>query len=247
MLHRPPVEVLALCDGPRRWTYDVAMRGGGALAAAVAVVLVVAGCSGGDDGSAVTEAAASAPPTTSAPEPTQPPDTTAPPTTAAPTTENPTTTIDDEAATLAAVEQAYLDSHAAYLAAARDPSNPELRAEVDRLYTGPNLERTTDLLDSFVARNYVARPDPEDPSRTEILAPAQLVDSSGALADLVVCEVNTEQFYETDAAPDGGDALVTDEMTVRRLIVLFEFVDGRWVSRSGERLADLSDPEDCAL
>ncbi len=227
------------------------MRGGGALVAGAvvgALTLAATGCSGNGDATEVTVAPTA---TSTAPPATEPPDTTIPPTiastTAAPTTAAPTTTLDDEAATLAAVEQAYFDAHAAYLAAARDPSNPELRAEIERLYTGPNLQRTTELLDSFMDRNYVARPNPSDPSSSQVLAPAQLVDESGARADIVVCEVNTEAFYEVGGAPDGGDALVTDEITVRRLIILFELSDGQWQSRSGERLADLSDPAECVL
>src|SRR6056297_2662952 len=150
------------------------MRGGGALVAGAvvgALMLAATGCSSGSDAAETTVA-----PTAVATDPpaTEPSDTATDPTvastTAAPTTAAPTTTLDDEAATLAAVEQAYFDAHDAYLAAARDPSNPELRAEIERSHAGPNLIAATELLDSFVERNYLARPNDTDPSTAEVLA-----------------------------------------------------------------------------
>ena len=218
--------------GRRPKVYDAAMRQG-ALTVVVASCLLLAACnSSGSDSDASTTTTAAFAPTAVA--------TTEPPT---PSTEAPTTTIDTEAQ-LAAAEQAYLDAFDAYIAAARDPSDPALRAEIERLYTGPNLEFTISQLDSFVEKNWVARP-AEEPSRTIILLSPQFLPERTDFVELVACPINSERFVEVGGAPDGSDALVTDEITVRRLLVRLQFIDGQWKSDSGERLAELATPEEC--
>jgi len=115
--------------------------------------LLLAGCdsSGFDNDSSTTTIPA---PTTAVSTTTEPP---------APSTDAPTTTIDTEAQ-LAAAAQAYLDAFDAYLAAASDPSNPDLRAEIERHYTGPNLESTVERLDRFVERGITSQEQPDNPS-----------------------------------------------------------------------------------
>ena len=204
-----------------------------AITIVVASCLLLAACSSsGSDSDAST--------TTVAPATTAVATTTEPPT---PSTEAPTTTINTEAQ-LAAAEQAYLDAFDAYIAAARDPSNPELRAEIDRLYTGPSLEFTISQLDTFVRNSWVALPT-EQPSRTIILVSPQFVPERSDIVELVSCEVNAERIVEVGGAPDGSDALVTDEVTVDRLVVRLRLVDGTWRPNSGEVIAELGSPEEC--
>ena len=198
--------------------YDAAMnRGAGnggrrALAAVVASCVLLAACGGsGSDGDASTTT--EAPTTTAAATTTTPSPATTTATTEAPTTETPTNTLDTDEQ-LAAAEQAYLDAFDAYIAAARDPANPELRADIERLYTGPNLEFTINQLDSFVEQNWVALPG-EEPSRTIILLSPQFLPDRTDFVELVACEVDGEIFVELGGAPDGSDALVTDEVVGR--------------------------------
>ncbi len=215
------------------------MNGGAVRAVGVALVacLLVAACGGsGSDNDASTTLDTS--PSTTA-------TTTVATTTAEPPAEttNAPTTIDTDAQ-LAAAEQAYLDAFDAYIAAARDPADPDLRADIERLYTGPNLEFTIDQLDSFVEQNWVARPG-EEPSRTIILLPPQYLPDRVDVVELVACEVDSEVFVEVGGAPDGSDALVNDETVVRRGLTRLELIDGRWKSRSGEVLAELLTPDEC--
>ncbi len=201
----------------------------------VASCLLLAACGGsGSDSDTSTTTATSSSTTTDVTTTTEVPAT---------TTDAPTTTIDTDAQ-LAAAEQAYLDAFDAYIAAARDPANPDLRADIERLYTGPNLEFTISQLDSFVEQNWVARP-AEEPSRTMILLSPQFLPEFDDVVELVACEINTEIFVETEAAPDGSDALVTDEVTVTRALVRLRLLDGQWRADSGETLAKLSSPEQC--
>jgi hypothetical protein len=233
--------------GPISEVYDAAMnRGAGnggrrALAAAVASCVLLAACggSGSDDASTATDASTTTAAATTTTESTA--TTTA--TTEAPTTETPTTTLDTDEQ-LAAAEQAYLDAFDAYIAAARDPANPELRADIERLYTGPNLEFTINQLDSFVEQNWVALPG-EEPSRTIILLSPQFLPDRTDFVELVNCEVDSEIFVEPGGAPDGSDALVSDEVVVRRGLTRLELIGGQWKSRSGEVLAELASAEEC--
>lgn len=219
---------------PERGIYDAAMLGRAAPIVAVCCLLLAAcGGSGGD-------ASTTASPTTTTATTTTASTSTAPP---VDTTEAPSTTVDTEAQ-LAAAEQAYLDAFDAYIAAARDPANPDLRAEIERLYTGPSLEFTLSQLDSFVDNNWVARPG-DEPSRTELLLSPQFLPERADVVELVACEINTERFVEVGGAPDGSDSLVNDEVVVRRELVRLELIDKQWRSRSGETLAELVSPEDC--
>jgi len=219
-----------------RRIYDAAMLGRAVTIVATACV-VLAACGGSDSDSAAT---------TTSPSTTTATVTAATTTNAAPveTTEAPSTTI-DEAEQLAAAEQAYLDAFDAYIAAARDPSDPDLRADIERLYTGPNLEFTIDQLDGFVEQNWIARPG-EEPSRTIILLPPQFLPDRTDFVELVACEIDSEVFVEPGAAPDGSDALVSDEVAVRRIVVRLRAGDDQWQSDSGEVVAELAGPSDCA-
>ncbi len=195
--------------------------------------LLLAACSSSGSDSATSPSTTATTATTVAPTTESP----------APSTDAPTTTIDTDAQ-LAAAEQAYLDAFDAYIAAARDPSNPDLRAAIERLYTGPNLEFTISQLDGFVEENWVARPG-NDPSRTMILRTSRFVPDRTDFIELVSCEVNSEVFVEIGGAPDGSDALVTDEVTVGRLVVRLRQVDGLWKVDSGETIAELATPDEC--
>jgi len=215
---------------------------------AIAIVVVVASClllaacnSSGSDSDASTTTTTIAPPPTAVATTTEPPaSSTEPP---APSTEAPTTTIDTEAQ-FAAAEQAYLDAFYAYIAATRDPANPDLRAEIDRLYTGPSLESAISQLDGFVRQNWVARP-AEEPSVATVLVSPQFLPDRTDIVELVACAINTERIVEVGAAPDGSDALVDDEVTVVRGLIRLELIDGQWKAQSGETLATLAAPEDC--
>jgi hypothetical protein len=218
--------------GRQARVYDAAMRQGAVTIAVVTCLLLAACDSSNSDADASTTTVA--PATTAATTTTEPP---------APSTKAPSTTVDTEAQ-LAAAEQAYLDAFDAYIAAARDPANPDLRAEIERLYTGPSLEFTISQLDGFVREGWVARPG-DEPSRVIILLSPQFVPERSDFVELVACTVDGERFVEVGAAPDGSDALVSDEVAVNRLLVRLRSVDGSWRADSGETLAELSSPDEC--
>jgi len=208
-----------------------------AIAIVVASCLLLAACNSSGSGSG-----SGASTTIATPAPAPVATTTEPPATS---TEVPTTTIDTEAQ-LAAAEQAYLDAFDAYIAAARDPSNPELRAEVERLYTGPNLESTVSRLDRFVQRGITSQEQPGSPSFAVVQEGPSFSESDDELIELIACEVDAERLVEIGAAPDGGDALVSDEVVVERILVRSRLIDGVWKSESGELLDELSSPDECS-
>jgi hypothetical protein len=205
-----------------------------AVAVAVFAAFVVGACSGSDE-------AASTGPTVAelATTVTEPATTTEAPATSAvvETTIAPTTTVDDQAR-LRAAEQAYIAAWEAYHAAILDPSDPDLRAEVERLFAGPNLEGFVDGLDGFVEAGVIARPHPDVPADVSILAHAKEVPGESDLIDLVGCEVNSEWYVEVGTAPDGSDAIVRDEIFVYRVLTRMRLIEGQWRSESGETLSE---------
>jgi hypothetical protein len=204
--------------------------------------LAVGACSGSDE-AATTEATATSAPATTVAEPTTTTD--AATTTVVETTAAPPTTVDDEAR-LRAAEQAYIESWEAYHAAILDPSDPELRAEVERTYMGGNLEVAVMALDGFVEADYVARVNPDVPAQVSLLNPAMFVPGETDLVDLIACEINSEWYYEVGARPDGGDALVRDEVVAVRLLVRIRWANGAWKSESGEVVASDAGDEECS-
>ena len=219
--------------------YSSAMRRSAAML--VLAALAVASCSGSDE-AATTEPTATSAPATTVAEPTTTTD--AVTTTVVETTAAPPTTVDDEAR-LRAAEQAYIAAWEAYHAAILDPSDPELRAEVERTFTGPNLEGSFAALDDYVAAGFVARRNPDMSAEVSILTSARPVPDEVDLVDLIACEVNSEAYYEIGSRPDGGDALVRDEIAALRLLVRIRLVDGLWKSESGETLSRNSGDVGC--
>jgi hypothetical protein len=220
---------IRLVDG----CYSSAMRRSAAVL--VLAALAVAACSGSDE-AATTDPTTTSVPATTAAEPTTSTDAATTTVVETTTTTAPTTTVDDEAR-LRAAEQAYIAAWEAYHAAILDPSDPELRAEVERTNTGLNLEAAISTLDGFVEENYVARAHLDQPAEVSVLTAAMPVPGELNLVDLIACEVNSESYFEVGSAPDGGDALVRDEVVVLRLLVRIRFVDGKWKTESGEILS----------
>ena len=186
--------------------------------ALVGVVVLVAACSGADSPTADSSTTTTTSPTT----------TSAPSTTGAPA---PTTTIDDTDATLAAVEQAYLDAHAAYLAAARDPSNPDLESRDRTPLHGRESRADPGAARQSRRRGWVARPT-DPPSRHDRVRSAPLSPGSRrrrrarCLPDRHRAIRGARRRHQMARMPWS-----TDELTVTRLIVRYELVDGQWKSR----------------
>lgn len=224
------------------------------LGAVVAAAVLIVACSGGDESGEETvavRAETSSPEVTSSTvaavtEPSTLPSSTLPPPTAAPTTVSPTTTALDDPERMRAAEEGYLAAWEAYHQAILDPSDPVLRAEVERTYTGPNLEAVTATLDRYVAEGLVAEVNPVVPARAEILQPGLPVPGQPAIVDIVVCEINSEPYFEVGSRPDGGRALIRDEVVALRILVRVENVNETWKLRSGENLSRQSGVEDCS-
>ncbi len=202
------------------------------------VVMVLAGCSGVSDGPPLptVDPVATDPPTTTSESGEVP--VTEVVVTSSPTTLAPTTTVDAEAAAIASVEQAALDAYAAYHAAILDPSNPELRAEVERTHAEGALEGVIEILDNLIAAGQVFRPHPELRPRTEVVGAVRFIDGDPNFADLIVCNFNPESVVEVGAAPDGSDALVRDDVFTVKNVLAFKLIDGRWFFTGGDSITE---------
>jgi ABC-type transport system substrate-binding protein len=192
---------------------------------------------------------ATAPPVTVAPTTTAVPTTvaltTAPPTTVEPATTPPTTALDDPAR-MRAAEEAYLASWEAYHAAILDPANPALREALRQTNTPENFELVTGILNDFAGRGIEARPHPTVPSSATIVLPAKFLPGRTDVADLVVCEINSEWYFETTASPDGSDFLIRDEVFAVKSLARVEWNGGRWVFRSSDVLSEVIGQTECS-
>lgn len=162
------------------------------------------------------------------------PETTVPPTTAA-----------DDPARLEAAGEAYIASWEAYHAAILDPTNPDLRAEIERTTTGVTLDKSISTLEGYAAASYVARPNPDVLAQVSLLTDVLLVPGETDLVDVVTCEINSEMYYQVGSAPDGGDSLIQDEVVVLRQLIRIALVDGEWKTRGGEVLSQRSGDVAC--
>jgi hypothetical protein len=219
--------------------YSLAMRRSAAVL--VLAALAVAACSGSDDAATTSPTATSAPATTVA-EPTTTPDSVT--TTAVETTSAPPTTVDD-GARLRTAEQAYIAAWEATWNVFRDPRNAELREDAESRYTDANLEQLVENIDSLVEDGYTASPSPTAPASATIAGPARFINDERTMVDLVVCEVNTDWFFEVGAAPDGSDALLRDEPVAVLIVARVELVGGDWKPRGGDVLSEVFGAETC--
>jgi len=206
-----------------------------AMRKTVAVVVIasifVAACSSANDNASTGPTTTPAPPTT-ADQPTS--STEAVTTTAATsTTIAPSTTISDEDRFRAA-EQAFIESWEAYHAAILDPANPELRAELERLATPGTFQIMVDVLDGFVEGGIVAKPHPSIPAEVSVVSDVLYVPGEQDLVDFVVCEINSEFYFEVGTAPDGSDALIRDEVYAVNLLQRMAWDGTSWRLHSGE-------------
>jgi len=195
--------------------------------------ILVAACSSENETVSTGPTVIAEPPTTV----TQPTSTTEAATTttaaATSTTVAPSTTISDEDRFRAA-EQAFVESWEAYHAAILDPANPELRAEIERLATPETYQITIDVLDGFVEGGIVARPHPSIPAEVSVISDVAFVPGKRDLVDFIVCEINSEFYFEVGTAPDGSDALFRDEVYAVNSLQRMVWDGESWRLHSGE-------------
>ncbi len=213
-----------------------------------AAALLAAGCSGSDDSadttidfSTGTLADSTAPITTSTPTTTTAPTTTTPTTT---TTVAPTTTIDPTTQLIADIEADLNAGEQALLSAGADPSNPELRAELERYLSGAALERGLALVDGWAADGFRVRPNPDVMSMFLVYSVSDVDNlDEASRAVIQVCRVDAAVVYEP--LPDGREIIVDDGVyrTVGETEVLQ--VDGIWRANGGTTTEELSGVTSC--
>ncbi len=205
--------------------------------------LVVAACSGSESGEESTSTLAATTTAATTTTSTVATTTTPAPTTAPTTTMAPTTTASEEQI-LADVEAAYFAAREAYLAAVQDPTNQDLREVALDLYAGLNRDQLVETLDEFESDGIRAVIDPDNPPIAIVLAGPELQSQDPNLADLVVCEVNSERYIAV-AEGVGTSIAIREEAVIGRVLVRFVFDDGRWKSSEGEVLARLESVNEC--
>jgi hypothetical protein len=211
-----------------RSEYHPAMtRAGNVLASVVGalglVALLTAGCSSDEAATATTAIA----PTTIV-ETTPLPPATDPTTTEPATTTAPTTTLDPATTLAAEVEADFLEAFAALYAVIQDPSNETLVSSALDWHIGSNRVFIAEQIDEYRLNGWVARPHPEVAAAVIVEVPAAAVEPSDDFVELQICEVDSWIVVEPGAGPDGGDAIVNDELNTYRSKYFVRQVDERW-------------------
>ena len=215
--------------------------------AVLAVVLTASACS--DDDSAATS---TVPPRTSSVATSGDASTTnastipLPSTTAA--TQAPTTTIDQIAATKQAVAAAAVQSRQDYLYAVQNYDAPDALTVLGRTAAAnsPAFQRGVDNMNNLRSNGWKVRPNPTVPSSLTVESDVDLLDGPPATrAELTVCEIGAGIVYEPNAAPDGSDTIVNDEINARRSRVTMVLEGGSWRVYSGEELGSWNGQASC--
>jgi len=82
-------------------------------------------------------------------------------------------------------------------------------------------------------------------AEVSLLTPVMFVPGETNLVDLIACEINSEWYFEVGSRPDGGDALVRDEVIAVRILVRIRWDGEDWKSESGEIVASGIEVEQC--
>jgi hypothetical protein len=208
------------------------VRGVG-LALGTVVLLGVAACGGGGDGeSAATDptvgAVTTLSPTSSV---TTIASTTAVPTTTEPlptttTTLAPTTTQDPSEALAADVEAAYLEAVELRYAAAMNPESAVAVESALERRAGPSRAVLADELMDLASRRLRIVESESEPSNATI-EQVSLGDNQ-TVATVTACVFDSWILVETEAGPDGSDAIVDDSVASYRSVAELQLTDGVW-------------------
>jgi hypothetical protein len=216
--------------------YDSAMaRRGSALAVVVAVALIAA-CSGSDDAAPVTTLEAPTTVVTTVPDPT---------TTVAPTTEAPTTTVDPAEALAAEVEADYREADHLGREALMDPFDATKEAAALDRRLGVIAENFAAKLADWRDSNYALRENPDVPASITVEVPATLVLAGGDVAEMQICEVDTWVIVEVGAGPNGGNAVVDDEVISYRTTIFMRNDGDSWRIEGGNETGRWEGADEC--
>jgi hypothetical protein len=166
------------------------------------------------------------------------PPTSSPPTTAVPTTDAPTTTLDEAAQLAAEVEADFLEAFRLTDLAIQDPTSEEKVSAALDAYASANREFVADRIDRLRSSGQLARANPDVSPAVDVEVPAQLVHQSTETAFLQACYVDPWLIVEPGAGPNGGDAVVNDEVRSYRSKFVLQLIDQRWRISGGESLGD---------
>jgi hypothetical protein len=164
------------------------------------------------------------------------------------TTQATTTTIDKIAATKQAIAAAAVQSRQDYLYAVQNYDAPDALTVLGRTAAAnsPALQLGVDNMNNLRSHGWKVRPNPTIPSSLTVESDVDLLDGPPATrAQLTVCEIGSGIIYEPNAAPDGSDTIVNDEINARRSRVTMVLEGGSWKVYSGEELGTWNGEATC--
>ena len=209
----------------------------------VGACVLLAACGGGsDDSDGAAETGATPPATTVAETTTSTTSTSTTSTTTTTSTLAPTTTSSPEQLSIAEAEQALVKAINALTDASVDPSNPDLRAEIDRYWTEPSRSAVLAGLDQLVADGARLRLSHDPVSSVQVIGNSAL-DSPGRVK-LTYCRIDSDVIVLDE--PVGGVEVVIDDNVFTRLwrgVVLN--VDDEWRFSGADIVAEADGEVSC--
>jgi hypothetical protein len=177
------------------------------------VALFVGGCNGDGEATVSTTATTTVAPTTTA---------------------APTTTLDPLAAEEAAVSEAAVQARLARTQAFIDLDDADSIAALDRYYDagGPARSEVDQSLQDLRDEGWRVRSHPTIPEATTVEMVTFTDGPPPTRAEVIVCIVDSAIIVEPGGGPDGGEAIVNDQVAAARTTYEMVKVDGLWKLRS---------------
>jgi hypothetical protein len=157
--------------------------------------------------------------------------------------------VSEVAATKAAVAAAVVQTRQDYLYAVQHYDAADALDVLARtaVREGPSWQLAVKNIDTLKTNGWRARNDPTVPSVTTVEGDVQLLDGPPATkAEVVACTIDSGVVYAPNAAPDGSDLIVNDEVSANRDRLTLVLQNGSWKLYSGTALGTWKGATSCS-
>jgi hypothetical protein len=109
----------------------------------------------------------------------------------------------------------------------RDPSSPELRAQLEGISSGPALELFVERADQYVKERRFARLRADEPSRVQPMDGTVSMATGVTAVGMDGCVIDTD--LQVQVGDDGNETILSDDPDSFLIIFTFDRVADGWV------------------